>query len=75
MNIITTKDTWVFARKYFDKEAIVCINNSAQPKTIEVEIPAILNIKNLKSSFNNKFVISNHKITIQLPAYGADILL
>jgi len=45
INIKTTDDSWVYARKYFDKEAIVVINNSAKAKTIEVSLPASLKIK------------------------------
>ena len=40
INLQTTTDTWVYARKYFDKEAIVVINNTNKSKYIEVEIPA-----------------------------------
>jgi len=75
INILTTKDSWVFARKYFDKEAVIFINNSAKTKTIEVELPEILKPKDLKSTFNNNFVVSNQKISIQLPPFSAEILL
>ena len=75
INLQTTKNSWVFARKYFDKEAIVFINNSAKPVSFEVEIPEILKAEGLKSTFNHTFVISKNKIKMQLPAYGADILL
>jgi len=75
INIQTTKDSWVYARKYFDKEAIVFINNSAKPKAIEVELPEILKADDLKSTFNHNFVVSNHKINMQLPAYSVEILL
>ena len=50
-------------------------NNSAKPKTIEAELPEILNGEDLKSTFNCTFVISKRKISITLPAFGADILL
>ena len=79
INIQASNDSWVYARKYFDKQAIVFINNSSKPKSIEVEIPKNLKIEELKSSFNHTFVISNsynkNKIKIELPAYSADILL
>ena len=75
INIQTTKDTWVYARNYFKKEALVFINNSAKPQTIETEIPEMFTLGDLKSTFNHNFVVSNHKISIQLPAYSADILL
>lgn len=75
INIETTGNSWVYARKYFNKEAIVFINNSNEPKTFEIELPDVQKLTKLKSTFNNKFTISNQKITIQLPAYGADIVL
>ena len=79
INIKASNDSWVYARKYFDKQAIIFINNSSKPKSIEVEIPKNLKIEELKSSFNHTFVISNsnnkNKIKIELPAYSADILL
>jgi cyclomaltodextrinase / maltogenic alpha-amylase / neopullulanase len=75
INVKTEPDSWVFARKYFDKEAVIVLNNSAKPKTIEVELPATLNASGLKSTFNANFVVSNRKLRIQLPAYGVDVLL
>jgi len=75
INVQTKKDSWVYARKYFDKEAIIFINNSSKLKTIEAELPEILNAEDLKSTFNNTFLISKRKISITLPAFGADILL
>jgi glycosidase len=75
INIQVTTNSWIYARKYFNKEAIVLINNSAKPKTIEVELPESLKTESLKSTFNHNFVLSKNKISIQLPAYSADILL
>ena len=75
INLQTTKNTWIYARKYFDKEAIIFINNSSKPVSFEVEIPEILKVDELKSTFNYTFVISKNKINMQLPAYSADILL
>jgi cyclomaltodextrinase len=75
INLKTTKNSWVYARKYFDKEAIVFINNSGKPVSFEVEIPEILKADGLKSTFNHTFVITNNKIKMQLPAFSAEILL
>ena len=75
INLQTTIDSWAYARKYFDNEAIVFINNSNLPKTIEVEFPEILKSNDLKSTFNNNFVVSKNKISIKLPAFSADILI
>ncbi len=75
INLQTSKDCWVYARKYFDKEAIVFINNSSDSKEIEVTLPEILKSENLKSTFENRFIKRNQEISIKLPAYSADILL
>ena len=75
INVQTTKNSWVYARKYFKNEAIVVINNSNKAKSFEIELPEILNSCHLKSTFNHSFDISHHKLTIELPAYSADILL
>jgi len=75
INLQTAKNSWVYARKYFDKEAIIFINNSNKSVSFEVEIPEILKADGLKSTFNHTFVLSNNKIKMQLPAYSADILL
>lgn len=75
INVQTTKNTWVFARKYFDKVAVVLINNSGHSQTIETEMPEILKLKGLKSTFNNNFVVSKRKISIQLPPFSVEILI
>ena len=74
INIHTTKDSWVFARKYFEKEAIVFINNSADSKNFEVTLPEIIKSDKLKSIFGNRFTKINQKISVKLPAYSMEIL-
>jgi hypothetical protein len=75
INIKTTADTWVYARKYFCKEAIVFINNSAESRTFEVELPETLKAKRLKATFDHKFVKVDQKMKITLPAYSAEVLM
>jgi glycosidase len=75
INVKTTKDTWVFARKYFDKAAVVLINNSDHRQKIEIDMPEILKLKGLKSTFNNNFVVSKQKISIQLPPFSVEVLI
>lgn len=75
ISVQTSPDSWVYARKYFDKEAIVVINNSNEPKEFKIDLPEILDSTDLKSTFNNTFVLSKNKLNIKLPAYSADILL
>ncbi|MDD4993796.1 MAG: alpha-amylase family glycosyl hydrolase [Paludibacter sp.] len=75
INIKTTSDSWVYARKYFDKEAIVVINNSSKAKTIEVSLPASLKSSTFGSTFKHHFSVSNGKLKIEMPAYSSDVLL
>jgi glycosidase len=75
ISLQTTKDSWVYARKYFDKHAIVFINNSAASKSFEIELPKMLNLEGLKSIFNNNFVVSNQKVSLKLAPYSIDVLM
>lgn len=75
INIKTTPDTWVYARKYFKNEAIVFINNSSKNRTFDVDLPNTLKAENLKATFGTQFGRSGNKIIITLPAYGAEILM
>lgn len=74
INLKVEKESWVYARKYFDKEAIIIFNNSDKPKDFEVEIPAYLQ-KSLKATFGNKFSLKGGKLKISLPAYSSEILI
>ena len=74
INLQSTADTWVYARKYFDKEAIILINNTNKPKDFEVQIPPLLK-KALKATFGNKFSLEKGKLKVTLPAYGSEVLI
>jgi len=75
INIESNSDSWVYARKYFGNEAIVLINNSAEKKTLDVTLPSVLTQKEFRSVFFHRFSYQNHKLTIELPPYSADVLL
>jgi len=75
INLRSNKDNWIYARKYFDKNAIVFINNSSKQENFELNLPSELNTEGLKSTFNHKFTISNRKISVLLPPYSSEILL
>lgn len=75
INLQTTADGWVYARKYFDKEAIVFINNSAKTKEFKIKLPDIFISKTLASFQKNTFMFKNeYDITITLKPYSMDIL-
>ncbi len=75
INLKAETDSWAYARKYFDKEAIVLINNSKTEKSLEITLPASLKNTNLKATFKNKFKISDGKLQLTLPAYSAEVLI
>ena len=75
INLKAETDSWAYARKYFDKEAIVLINNSKAEKKLEITLPASLKNKNLKATFGNKFKLSDGKLQINIPAYSAEVLI
>jgi glycosidase len=75
INLHTTKDSWVYARKYFDKKAIIIINNSMLPKTIKVDLPEKFDTKGLKSTFNHNFAVSKNKLSVNLSPFSAEILI
>jgi len=75
INIQSNNDNWVYARKYFNKNAIVFINNSSKQKTFEIKIPSELNTEGLKSTFKTKFTVSGRNIKILIPAYSSEILI
>lgn len=67
--------SWVYARKYFDKEAIVLINNSVKSKRIEVKLPGYF-VKNfVKATFGNFWKINKGILTMDLPAYSIEVIL
>ena len=75
INLKAETDSWAYARKYFDKEAIVLINNSKAEKKLEITLPASLKNKNFKATFKNKFKISDGKLQLTIPAYSAEVLI
>jgi len=75
INIQTKPVTWVYARKYFDKEALIFINNSAKSSTFGVDLPKTLKAEKLKATFGNSFSISNKTVNLTIPAYGVEVLI
>lgn len=75
INLKTTPTTWVYARKYFDKQAIILINNASESQSFEVQLPRYLNNTNMKAVFGNSFKLNNQKINLTLPAYSVEVIL
>jgi len=68
-------DSWVYARKYFDKVAIIFINNAPKSQHFEINLPDILKNTIYQPVFQYPFSEENSTINIDLPAYSAEILL
>jgi glycosidase len=75
INIETKPNSWVYARKYFDKEAIVFINNSSEISDFEMTLPATLDAKQLTSIFGNKLSKVKQKIHLQLAPFSVEVLM
>lgn len=73
ISLAVTDTTWAYARKFFDTEAIVCLNNSAHEVTLCVPLDR-LNGKNLSALFGHQFDIADKQLRIVLPAYEFEIL-
>lgn len=74
INLQATTDSWIYARKYFNKTAIVLINNSNQPKELEVEIPTNLQGR-FKAAFGNEFSMKDGRLKVSLDAYSSEVLI
>lgn len=74
INLQNTENSWVYARKYFNQEAIVFINNSKEAKTFDVQLPEILASNHLTAAFNTIFHAKNGKLKLTLKPYSAEIL-
>ncbi len=69
------KDIIVYSRKYFDKIAIVFVNNSNEDKEINITLDKNYNLKDLKSTFGSEFNIKKNKITVNLKPNSSEILI
>jgi len=75
INIDTKSESWVYARKYFNKEAIVLINNSAKSSTFDVKLREALRAEERKATFNNKFDIETNEISMRVAAFSVEVLV
>lgn len=75
INLDVNTNTWAYARKYFENEALVFINNSAKSSTFEVKLPDVLQAKQFKSVFNNPFELKLRTMKITIPAFSAEVLI
>lgn len=75
INLQNTPDVWVYARKYFEEEAIVFINNSAKRKRIELNIPDYFYMEvGYEALFDHDFEMTENRLVIELPPYSSEVL-
>ncbi len=75
INIKTEKDTWVYARKYFDEEAIVILNNASESRSVKMDLPSVLKSENYKSVFGTQSHINGRKLNVSMPAYSLEVFI
>ena len=75
VSLQANNDSWVYARKYFDKVAIIFINNAPKSQHFEINLPSIMTNTIYQAVFQHAFTEVNGTINIDLPAYSAEILL
>lgn len=75
INLITDQDSWAYARKYFEKTAIMVFNNSSAVRVLQIPVPEDLNVNSLNAVFGTKFQIKNKILTIQLLPYSMETLM
>lgn len=66
---------WVYARKYFDREALVFFNTSKESKKISVTLPEYFDKQQFSATFGTEFKLNGRELTIELPALSVEILL
>jgi hypothetical protein len=65
----------VYARKYFDREALVFFNTSKESKKISVTLPEYFDKQQFSATFGTEFKLNGRELTIELPALSVEILL
>ena len=68
------RDSWAYARNYFNEVAIVVFNRQTTPKTIEIELPTILQNKQYAANFGNNFTVNTNKLSITVAGNGFEVL-
>lgn len=75
INLRNEENAWIFARKYFEDNAIIFINNSNESRTFEVQIPDYFHTSKLTPVFNYGFSIQENKIMAEVPAFGVNVFI
>jgi glycosidase len=76
INVSVDKNIWIYARKYFDNEVIVVINNSDEEKKFEIELPEALKKREFISLFipqKTEYKVDDNKLKITLQPFSAEV--
>jgi glycosidase len=69
-----TDKTYVYARQYFDHNAIVLFNKSSEPLKITVDLPDYLNHSGMTAEFGQKFSLKENTLETELAPWSFEIL-
>lgn len=73
--LYVSDDTWVFARHYLGKTAIVSFNKSNLAQAIAVKLPDYINTANFNASFGSNLSIKEHLIEINIAPHSFDVIV
>ncbi|MDR2684824.1 MAG: alpha-glucosidase C-terminal domain-containing protein [Prevotellaceae bacterium] len=74
VSLQVSENLWVYARKYFDNEVIILINNSDEEKYFSVDLPEDFIQNKFTGLFGNSSKIVAKKLMITLKPYSAEVL-
>jgi cyclomaltodextrinase / maltogenic alpha-amylase / neopullulanase len=69
-----SEKVYVYMRSYFDKAVIIVFNKDKSPRKIEFEIPDRFVKASFVSQFQNKFVMENGKLSLELQGNSFEII-
>lgn len=75
IDLKNTPHQWVYARKYFDKEALVFFNNSKESKKVSLTLPEYFDQQQFYATFGAKFVLNGRELSVELPALSVEVLM
>jgi glycosidase len=63
-----------YARKYFEEEALVIFNNNNEEKTIGIDLPDLMEFREMEANFGYGFEVNEGVLILTLPPYSFEIL-
>jgi glycosidase len=66
---------WIYARKYFGKEAVVLFNTSDLPRKMSITLPEYFDQEEFTATFGHSFSKNGKELSVELPAMSVEILM